>query len=303
MKPFSYRCARIIALVAAIAVIAGCSAAINPQSVEAARTAARVKTALVNDPVLGTRVIDVRMTGTVVRLSGTVRSQEEATRAAEVARAVAGVSSVDSQLQIASEPPLNAEPVTSPADPARGAAYEFAELQKSPGGALALGAGVGWAPADDRLSLAPLIRFGSGTGLRPAVAFPWYETTDGGSGIEDRDAGGLRLRPMMAGLRYSLPLGRVSVAPSLVAGYAFNSVRVPDDGSADGLPVAVNNSFVWGSGVSVWVASGRRTAVNLSIARLITSPRVTTIENGQLRTRSQSADATLLVVGLAYTLF
>jgi hypothetical protein len=51
------------------------------------------------------------------------------------------------------------------------------------------------------------------------------------------------------------------------------------------------------------VASGRRTSVNVSIARVLTSPQVTTIENGQLRTRNQSADATLLVVGLAYTLF
>jgi hypothetical protein len=139
--------------------------------------------------------------------------------------------------------------------------------------------------------------------LRPTVAFPWFQTTEGGAGNEDRDAGGLRLRPIMAGMRYSLPVGRVSIAPSIVAGYSFNSARVPEDGSADGVPVGVGNSFVWASGVSVWVASGRRTSVNVSIARVLTSPQVTTIENGQLRTRHQSADATLLVVGLAYTLF
>ena len=51
--------AGIVLLIASVG--AGCAAAINPLQVEAAQTAARVKTALVNDSRVGTRAIEVRV--------------------------------------------------------------------------------------------------------------------------------------------------------------------------------------------------------------------------------------------------
>jgi hypothetical protein len=303
----SSRCTRTVALVATLAALTACSAAINPASIEAARTAARVKTALVNDPLIGTRVIDVRMDGTVVRLSGRVRSQEEADRAASVAQSVSGVTAVESQLRVEPGPAAPPDPVVPPPDPTRGAAYEFAELEKSPG-VLALGGGVGWTRPGgsgygSTFSISPLIRLGSGSGFGLTFAFDWFGTTLVTAPAAEVDTGNVRVRPLMAGIRYSMPVGRLSIAPSIVAGYAFNSLRLPDGGAVDGMPVGIDNSLAWRPGVSVWIDTGRRTSLNVSLGRVMTSPRVTFVENSQFRIRTLSADTTILFVGLAYTLF
>jgi hyperosmotically inducible protein len=61
---------------------------------------ARVKTALLNDAVVGKRRIDVYVTGGQVRLAGRVATIEERDRAVSLARAVQGVQGVTSDLEI-----------------------------------------------------------------------------------------------------------------------------------------------------------------------------------------------------------
>ena len=61
---------------------------------------ARVKTALLNDPIVGKRRIDVHITGGQVRLAGRVATIEERDRAVSLARAVPGVQGVTSDLDI-----------------------------------------------------------------------------------------------------------------------------------------------------------------------------------------------------------
>ncbi|MEX2273760.1 MAG: BON domain-containing protein [Vicinamibacterales bacterium] len=61
---------------------------------------ARVKTALLNDAIVGRRRIDVHVTGDQVRLTGRVASAAERDRAVAIAGAVPGVSSVTSDLAI-----------------------------------------------------------------------------------------------------------------------------------------------------------------------------------------------------------
>jgi len=303
----SSRYTRTFALAAALAALTACTAAINPASIEAARTAARVKTALVNDPLIGTRVIDVRMDGTVVRLSGRVRSQEEVDRAVSVARSVSGITAVESQLRIESGPAPPPDPIVPPPDPTRGAAYEFAELEKGPP-VLALGAGVGWSnPGGSgyghEFSISPLIRLGSGAGFSPSIAFDWFGTTLVAAPAPAVDTGNVRVRPLMAGVGYSVPIGRMLLTPSLVAGYAFNSLRLPEDGVVEGMPVGIDNSLAWRPGIAVWIDAGRHTSLNVTLGRVMTSPRVTFVEDSQFRIRTLSADTTILFVGLAYTLF
>lgn len=306
MRTLAIESVRAVGLAAAWAV-AGCAPAVSPLNIEAARTEARVKTALVNDPVIGTRVINVRMLGSVAQLSGSVRSQDEAARAAEVARSVNGVTQVDSRLQIGSEP-FDAAPDTElRTDPTRGPAYELAELQDRRD-VLGVGAAIGWAnqlgrTLGTRATINPLFKIGSGAGFGPAIAFEWFDATLLTSPDARVDSGAVKIRPVMAGVRYTLPVGRVGFSPSIVAGYAFNSIRVPDEGAALGLPVGVDNSWVLRPGVSVWIDSGHRTSVNLSIGRAITSPHVTFVEDGRLRKRAVSADTTVALVGLVYRLF
>ena len=60
----------------------------------------RVKTAFINDPLIGAARIDVDTMKGVVTLSGRVPTKEQETRAIELARAVKGVTDVKSTLLI-----------------------------------------------------------------------------------------------------------------------------------------------------------------------------------------------------------
>ncbi len=102
--PFLPYVRALAAILAAVVTAAGCAPAISGLTIEAVRTEARVKTALVNDPVVGGRVINVRMVGSVAELSGRVASAEEAARATAIARAVTGVSEVQSRLVVGDSP-------------------------------------------------------------------------------------------------------------------------------------------------------------------------------------------------------
>jgi hypothetical protein len=95
----------------------------------------------------------------------------------------------------------------------------------------------------------------------------------------------------------------VSISPSIVGGYAFNRVSVPDAGTVGRLAVDAGNSFAWRPAVSMWINTSRRTAVYVSIGHVRTSPTVTFIEDGRIDRNSLPAHATMLSVGLAYTLF
>ncbi|MDA1082796.1 MAG: BON domain-containing protein [Gemmatimonadetes bacterium] len=123
-----------------LAFAAGCRTVVDPLAIADAQTAARVKTALVNDPDLGGRIIEVRVVLGVVELSGRVLSLAEADRAIAIARGVSGVASVRTNLQVGVEEATPDEQV-EPDDVS--AADLPAELQGSPG-LLALGASFGW---------------------------------------------------------------------------------------------------------------------------------------------------------------
>lgn len=284
--------------------ITACSSAVSLIEIESARTAARVMTAIVNDPQIGTRPIDVRVTRGVVQLSGRVRSEAEVARAIAVAGAVPGVTRVDSNLSVGADPPP-AQPQPADGRPAaRDPAVEFAELAPTPS-RLAIGGSFGVSQPSDALesawSVGPLLRFGSGAGLGPAVGFDWYGANlTAEPGVP---ASRLHVRPVMAGLAYTVVAGRVSISPSLVGGYAFNSIAVPRSGAAGRLAVDADNSLVWRPGVSVWIETGRRTAANLSVGRLRTRVNVTFVEAGAIEQRSVRGDATMVSIGLAYRLF
>jgi osmotically-inducible protein OsmY len=60
----------------------------------------RVKTAFINDPVVGAARIDVETFKGVVTLSGRVKSKDEEQKAIDLAKTIRGVSEVKSNLQI-----------------------------------------------------------------------------------------------------------------------------------------------------------------------------------------------------------
>ncbi|MEZ5293497.1 MAG: BON domain-containing protein [Vicinamibacterales bacterium] len=297
-----------LGVLAAVTTAPGCAPAVSALRIEAAHAEARVKTALVNDPDIGTRVINVRMLGTVAQLTGRVESQAEAARAVALARAVGGVTGVDNRLQIGdATPTADATDLAVDADPTRGPAFEMAELEERYG-LVALGAGVGWsnqpAPASGtRTALQPLITLGSGPGARPVVVFDWFGTTTAESPDAPLDAGRTTIRPVLAGFGYTVALGRLQATPSFSVGYAFNSLHVPDQGVAQGVPVEVANSVAWRPGLAVSIDTTRRTAITLSLGRVFTRPRVTFIDDGILSRRSVNTDTTVFLAGFVYRLF
>ena len=72
----------------------------SPAKIAEAELVARVKTALLNDAVVGVRRIDVHVVVDQVRLTGRVASAAERDRAVSIAGAVTGVRAVTSDLEI-----------------------------------------------------------------------------------------------------------------------------------------------------------------------------------------------------------
>ncbi len=73
---------------------------VSESELAGATLAAKVKTALLNDPVVGPRRIDVHVTGYEVRLTGRVASAAERDHALRLAAGVEGVRTVKSDLEI-----------------------------------------------------------------------------------------------------------------------------------------------------------------------------------------------------------
>ncbi|MGH9349861.1 MAG: BON domain-containing protein [Vicinamibacterales bacterium] len=285
------------------ALAAACSATIDPAAIDDARIAARVKTALVNDPVVGTFTIEVRVVRGVASLSGRVGSRADAERAAGIARAVPGVTDVRPNLQVGGEPsPAPSEPPARQEPPAP----EPPEIDTRPG-LFAVGGAIGWTiPRVEALkthvSISPLVKFGSPTGMGPVIGFDWFQAeleSVGGSATLTR----VNVKPVMAGVGYTLAADRLSITPSIVGGYAFNSLTVTDTGVVRGLPVEVGNSFVWRLGTSAWYDVSRRIAINASIGYVMTGLRLTVLGDERLETHRASGDTAIVHVGLAYRLF
>lgn len=70
------------------------------ETIDDATITTRVKTAYINDPIVGALRIDVDTFKGIVTLSGRVKSKEEETKAIALARTINGVADVKSTLQI-----------------------------------------------------------------------------------------------------------------------------------------------------------------------------------------------------------
>ena len=94
---------RMAALLAAVLLVmpllAGCGKTVG-ETIDDATITTRVKTAFVNDPVVGALRIDVDTFKGVVTLSGRVKSKEEEAKAIALAKSIRGVVDVRSTLQI-----------------------------------------------------------------------------------------------------------------------------------------------------------------------------------------------------------
>lgn len=90
---------RIIALFLALVITAACGKTVG-ETIDDATITTRVKTAFVNDPLVGALRIDVDTFKGIVTLSGRVKSKAEEQKAIELARKIRGVVDVKSTLVI-----------------------------------------------------------------------------------------------------------------------------------------------------------------------------------------------------------
>ena len=99
---------RAVVLMAALGAVSSCAHGAAPPvgtvgiSLDDARVAAAVRSALLADPDLGLRAITVDVAQGVVSLSGVVRTEEEVQRATTTTRRAAGVREVKSDLKVGS---------------------------------------------------------------------------------------------------------------------------------------------------------------------------------------------------------
>jgi hypothetical protein len=294
----------VVAVLAAASLLGACRTAVNLEAVRDAQVAAQVKTALVNDPALGSMPIAVSVVQGVARLSGTVGTRDHADRAAALAGSVPGVRAVQVHLQVdgRSGPTADVPPT------GQSQLQDDLLLFDDDPRLLALGASLGWSgprtgSLGDRVTIGPLVRLGSGQGLGLALALNWFQTRIADASGRSDAYSRIHVRPIMAGLSYTLAADRLSVSPSIVGGIAFNSVSVRTTGPVDRIAVEVRNSLVWRPGVSIWIDVSRRAALNFSAGYMVTGLAVTFLEEGRLVRRSVRGDTTVLHVGAAYKVF
>jgi len=103
----TFRARTLLMMTLALAPMAACGgggggAAARPVSttLDDATITTRVKTALLNDPVVAAQKIDVSSSSGVVTLSGVVKTQDEVARAIELTKKIPGVTDVKSSLQV-----------------------------------------------------------------------------------------------------------------------------------------------------------------------------------------------------------
>src|SRR4028118_457026 len=80
----------VLAVVLALPLLAACGKTVG-ETIDDATITTRVKTAFINDPVVGALRIDVDTFKGLVTLSGRVKSKDEATKAIALARKIRGV--------------------------------------------------------------------------------------------------------------------------------------------------------------------------------------------------------------------
>ncbi len=307
----------LIAAAVLLMVASGCSArsaATASTAVADAQTAVRVRTALVNDPVLGTLPIDVRAQGGVVTLRGTVRSTGEEDLALAVVREVPGVTRVESALIVgapdsipgagrAERPGRDAPAATRPRLPALAPRPEEGPLR-----IVGLGASVrvnrpSEASLGRTLAAGPLLRLRPRNGLGPTVAFNWtnaeIETGPGGR----PGLAAIQLRPVMGGVELGAVRGRFWAGASIVAGYSFNRLRVDTARAGPGRAISVGHSFVWRPGAAIWFDVTDRVGINAFGGYLFTSPAVTFASDTSIATEPVSMHSATVSVGVAYWIF
>jgi len=155
-----------------------------------------------------------------------------------------------------------------------------------------------------------LARLNPRRGWGPAGAFNWFradiENPDGGGG----DFARLRIRPLLAGVAYTIGPDKVLTSFSIVAGPSFNRIDFRDEfldsaaGSGVAPAIGIENSFVVRPGVNVTITVAPRVAIIGFGGYVWNRPDVFYRDTSGTEFRNRwKADAVVLSIGAVYSLF
>lgn len=146
--------------------------------------------------------------------------------------------------------------------------------------------------------ISPVVRLNPGEGWGAAAALTWYDT-DLIAGPAETLVSRVRVRPVMAGISYTIRHDRLATSFSVVGGYSFNSVREvrPD------YVVDVENSVALRPGINLTYTIAPRVALIGFGGYLITRPEVIVQRFGVTTRETWRGDAVVVSAGVVYSLF
>jgi hypothetical protein len=154
------------------------------------------------------------------------------------------------------------------------------------------------------VGVGPLVRLNPRKGWGLAGALNWFranlENPSGAGGAFAR----LRVRPLMAGVAYTIQNGPFMTSLSVVAGPSFNHVKFDDDFPSAGASIDVENSVAVRPGVGLtWTVAPRVAIVGFG-GYMLNRPDMTYRDSAGVELRNRwRADSVVLSAGAVYSLF
>ncbi len=155
----------------------------------------------------------------------------------------------------------------------------------------------------------PLVRLNPRRGWGPAGGFGWFRADiddPGGRG----DFARMRVRPIMAGVSYTVGPDKVLTSFSVVAGPSFNSIEFEDEflqrvaGTGSPPSVDIENSFAVRPGVNVTVTVAPRVAIVGFGGYTFNRPDVVYRDPSGTEFRNHwKGDAAVISIAAVYSLF
>jgi hypothetical protein len=157
------------------------------------------------------------------------------------------------------------------------------------------------------VGVGPLVRLNPRRGWGPAGAFNWFRADIENPTGEGGDFARLRIRPLMAGVAYTIGNDAVLTSFSIVAGPSFNRGDFEDSflARSGATPsIDVENSFAVRPGVNVTFTVAPRVAIVGFGGYLINRPDIVYRDPfGNEHRNRWKADAVVFSVGAVYSLF
>ena len=158
---------------------------------------------------------------------------------------------------------------------------------------------------DSAILVGPLVRLNPKKGWGPAGAFNWFRADLKDPAGGDQAFAQLRIRPVMAGVSYTVGSGSLLTSFSIVVGPSFNRVEFDDDFALRSFSaIDTENSVAVRPGVGLTLTVAPRVAIVGFGGYLITRPDVVyrNASGSEFRDRWK-ADSIVLSVGAVYSLF